>query len=167
MTIQEWGALGEMIGGIAIVFSLIYVGAQIRQNTKATKSATANATIATTTAWYTAIGNNKQSSTLMWNYFADPYPLSPEEKLQFVMNLHGLFMSFQNSYYLVTEGTLEKRIQESMTEVIVGVKDQPGFQLFWEQRKSIFFKEFRDYVESILITDRQVSVGLFKKLEPE
>ena len=166
MTIQEWGALGEMIGGIAIVFSLIYVGAQIRQNTKATKSATANATIATTTAWYTALGNNKQSSTLMWNCFADPNPLGPEEWFQFVVNLHGLFLSFENSYYLVTEGTLEKQIQESMTEVIIGVKDQPGFQLFWEQRKPIFFKEFRDYVESVLITDRQVSVGVYKKLEP-
>ena len=165
MTIQDLGALGEMIGGIAIIFSLIYVGAQIRQNTKATKSASANATIATTTAWYSAIGNNMQSSALMWNYFADPYSLSPEERLQFVMNFHGLFLSFQNCHYLVTEGTLEKRIEESMTEVLVGVKDQPGFEVFWEQRKSIFFKEFRDYVESILITNRQVSVGLFKKIE--
>jgi hypothetical protein len=165
MTIQELGALGEMIGGIAIILSLIYVGAQIRQNTKATKSATANATVATTTAWYSAVGNNKQSSTLMWNYLADPYSLSPEERFQFVMNFHGLLMSFQNSYYLVTEGTLDKRIEESITEAIVGIKDQPGFQLFWEQRKSIFFKEFRDYMESILITDRQVSVGLYKKIE--
>lgn len=98
MTIQELGALGEMIGGIAIILSLIYVGVQIRQNTKATKSATANATIATTTAFYTAIGNNKQSSTLMWNYFVDPNPLSPEEKFQCVMNFHALMLGFQNSY---------------------------------------------------------------------
>ena len=165
MTIQELGALGEMIGGIAIILSLIYVGAQIRQSAKATKSATANATIATIAAWYTAIGNNEQASTLMWNYMADPYSLSPEERFQFVMNFHAVFLSFQNSHYLVSEGTLDKRIEESITEVLVGVKDQPGFQVFWEQRKSIFFKEFRDYVESSLITDRQVSVGLYNKIE--
>ena len=104
-----------------------------------------------------------QSSALFWNYIADPSPLSPEEKFQFVMNLHGLFLSFQNSLYLVTKGTLDKQILESTTEVIVGVKDSPGFQLFWKQRKSIFFKEFQNYVESIIIEDRPVSEGLFVK----
>ena len=45
MTIQDWGAVGEIIGGIAIIISLIYVGLQIRQNTKATKVATSQAFI--------------------------------------------------------------------------------------------------------------------------
>jgi hypothetical protein len=36
MTIQDLGALGEMAGGLAIIVSLIYVGLQIKQNTKAT-----------------------------------------------------------------------------------------------------------------------------------
>ena len=34
MTIQEWGAIGEIIGGIAVVASLVYLAMQIRQNTK-------------------------------------------------------------------------------------------------------------------------------------
>ena len=29
MTLQEWGALGELIGGIGIIVSLIYVGADV------------------------------------------------------------------------------------------------------------------------------------------
>ena len=39
MTIQEMGALGEMIGGIAVVISLIYVGLQIRQNSNSVRAA--------------------------------------------------------------------------------------------------------------------------------
>lgn len=34
MTIQDLGALGDMVGGIAVVASLIYLAAQIRQNTQ-------------------------------------------------------------------------------------------------------------------------------------
>ena len=37
MSIQEWGAISEMVGAIAIVVSLIYVGVQLRQNTQATR----------------------------------------------------------------------------------------------------------------------------------
>jgi hypothetical protein len=35
MTLQDWGALGELVGGVAIIVSLIYVGLQIRQGTQA------------------------------------------------------------------------------------------------------------------------------------
>jgi hypothetical protein len=33
MTIQDWGAVGEIVGAIAVVASLIYLAIQIRQNT--------------------------------------------------------------------------------------------------------------------------------------
>ncbi len=33
MTIQEWGALGEVVGGVAVLVSLVYLAYQIRQNT--------------------------------------------------------------------------------------------------------------------------------------
>lgn len=34
MSIQDWGAIGEIIGAIAVVASLIYLAVQIRQNTR-------------------------------------------------------------------------------------------------------------------------------------
>jgi hypothetical protein len=35
MTIQDWGAIGEVIGALAVVVTLVYLGKQIRQNTVA------------------------------------------------------------------------------------------------------------------------------------
>ena len=34
MTIQDLGAIGDLLGGIAVVVTLIYLAVQIRQNTK-------------------------------------------------------------------------------------------------------------------------------------
>ncbi len=34
MTIQDWGAIGEIVGGVGVIVTLIYLAAQIRQNTK-------------------------------------------------------------------------------------------------------------------------------------
>ncbi len=34
MSIQDWGAIGEIVGALAVVASLIYLAAQIRQNTR-------------------------------------------------------------------------------------------------------------------------------------
>jgi len=34
MTIHDLGAIGELVGGIAVVVTLIYLATQIKQNTK-------------------------------------------------------------------------------------------------------------------------------------
>jgi hypothetical protein len=39
MNIMELGALGELVGGAAVIASLIYVGLQVRQNTQGVKEA--------------------------------------------------------------------------------------------------------------------------------
>ena len=35
MTMQDWGAIGEMVGALAVVVTLIYLAKQIRMNTHA------------------------------------------------------------------------------------------------------------------------------------
>ena len=51
---------------------VIIIGVQFKENTIATKSATANAANAITVSWYTETGNSEQSSQLLWDYIKDP-----------------------------------------------------------------------------------------------
>ena len=151
----------EILGAIGVILSLIFVGIQIRENNRATMSAMASASVDSISTWYVEIGNNDQSSALFYQYLANPDSLSPEQKFQAVMNIHGLFLLFQNTYYLANEGTLETQIQHTLTEAIVGVRDQPGLVLFWKQRRSIFLRGFQEHVDTILASDRTVSEGVF------
>ncbi len=50
MTIMELGAIGELVGGVAVVVSLIYVGLQLKQGTVATRSHAHQAEAANSTA---------------------------------------------------------------------------------------------------------------------
>ena len=45
MSLQEWGALGELVGGVAIIVSLLYVGVQIKLGNRETKAATLQAAL--------------------------------------------------------------------------------------------------------------------------
>ena len=40
MSIQDWGSIGELLAALATLATLIYLAAQVRQNTRALKSAT-------------------------------------------------------------------------------------------------------------------------------
>ena len=55
LSIQDMGAIGELIGAIAVVITLIYLASQIRQNTLAVKASTMQAlATATSEVWRNA-----------------------------------------------------------------------------------------------------------------
>ncbi len=165
-TLKKIALITEIIGGIAILISLIFVGVQFRENTIATKSATANAANAITVSWYTETGNSAQSSQLLWDYIKDPESMTTSaEKFQATILMHGLILSFQNNYYLANEGTLDQNVQKSLTTSISAIKNQPGWQEYWKNRESHFFVEFRDYMNSILTSDSEVYEGIYDTLK--
>jgi hypothetical protein len=45
MSLQDWGALGELVGGVAIIVSLIYVGLQIKHGNQEARATTLQATL--------------------------------------------------------------------------------------------------------------------------
>lgn len=159
--LEQVALIVEIIGGIIIMISLIFVGLQLKESTKATRSATAVTTVSELTSWYSNLGNSEQGSYVFWNFMTNPDSITPVERFQAIMNLHGILLTWQNSYYLVKEGTLDKRVQESLLEIINGVKNNPGFQIFWQSRKAIFLKEFQEYVEEIMATDKTNSEGIY------
>jgi hypothetical protein len=166
MPLEQLANIAEIFGMLIVAITLIYLTVQMRQNIRATRSATANDSVSMVSAWYTEIGNSEQSSALFYNAMADPEARTPEEWVQFVMLVHGIFLAFQNSYYLAREGTLDDRITQTINVAIVGIKDQPGFQLYWRQRKAIFYPEFQDYVETVMSSDHRVSEGIYKDINP-
>ena len=160
--LEQIALLVEIIGGIAIIISLIFVGLQLKESSKATRSATAATTVSELTSWYSNLGNSEQGSYVFWNFMTNPESITSVERFQAIMNLHGILLTWQNSYYLVKEGTLDKRVHESLLEIINGVKNNPGFHIFWEARKSIFLKEFQKYVEELMATDKLNSIGVYQ-----
>jgi len=163
--LKDIALVAEILGGIAILISLIFVGIQLNENTRETRSASATATISAMASWYADIGNNQQSSMLFYKFLAEPDSIPKAEKVQAIYNLHSMFLIFQNGYYLVKEGTLDPQILESLTVVIKGVRDQPGMIYYWNTRKTIFFEEFRGYVDEILETTDPISEGIYETVK--
>jgi len=161
LKLSDYAQIAEIISAFAIILSLFFIGFQLNDNAKATRSATANASVASLTAWYAGLGQNKQASANFFTAITNPDALTEEEWFQFTMHFHAAMLNFQNSYYLVEEGTLDNQIRDSMTSVIAAVKDQPGFLRYWKQRKPIFFPEFQTYVDAIIASNLKNSEGVY------
>ncbi len=163
--LSELALFAESVSAFALVLSLIFLGFQMNGNAQATRSATANASIASLTSWYSALGHSTEASHNFYTALTNPDATSTETWFQFTMQLHGAFLNFQNSFYLEAENTLDHTIRDSMTAVLAGVKNQPGFRRYWQQRRPIFYPEFQAYIDSIIASDMVNSIGVYPEVD--
>jgi hypothetical protein len=56
MSLQDWSNLAQVIGALAVVISLVYVGFQVKRNTGAVRSATSQAVHNNYADWYNEYG---------------------------------------------------------------------------------------------------------------
>jgi len=58
MKLEKWASIAEIVGAIAVVFSLMFVGFQIRQNTSAMYASTYDRILADLSAWRMGIATS-------------------------------------------------------------------------------------------------------------
>ncbi|MFT5841853.1 MAG: hypothetical protein ACI80L_000638 [Pseudohongiellaceae bacterium] len=162
MSLQDWAFIAEIVGGIAVIVSLIYVGLQVNDSTSAIRSAAASDATTAMQSWYLEMGRNRQASDIWFNAMTSPEPLPAHDEFQFMMSMHTAILGMQNSYLLSKEGTLDPEFREAVTTAIVAVKDLPGMERYWKQRKGFFHTGFAEYVDDLLARDAIETLDIYK-----
>ena len=52
--------------------------------------------------------------------------------------------------YLSQEGTLDFELQETLVNAVAGVREMPGFLMYWGQRRELFEPGFRAFVDNLI-----------------
>jgi len=162
MSLQDWGALGELIGGFAIIVSLIYVAVQIRQSTEATRVATSQ----------TFTDQYLRAITQLYDpAFSDIYRrglsgldnLQGSEKVSFIACI-AMFMRLHESFYIQEkDGAFDPRLFGPWTRVFVDLFANDGPREVLELRKHHYNAEFIDFLQDRLA--KVVSKDLYTKLD--
>jgi hypothetical protein len=160
MSIQEWAALAEITGAIAVVASLVYLAVQIRQNThelslslKSTELAAFERNVESGNRVREMFILNPEVSELYARGVKSYADLGDNEKLRFDMVLSNVFSALQGAYvrqltygndpanFAGSERTLDQLIRLS------GVRNwlnrsqpdwRPQFTSLVEQRVNLF-----------------------------
>lgn len=160
--LAELANIAEIIGAVAIIISLIYVGLQVNDNTAAVRSAASNDASVAMQTWYLEMGSNRQSADMWFNAMTSPKPLQTNDEFQFMMMMHACLLGMQNSFLLAEEGTLDAEFRESVTTALVAVKDLPGMARYWRQRRGFFNSGFAEYVDGLLAQEKIETLDMYK-----
>jgi len=147
MTLSELGNLGEAIGGIAVLVSLVYLAIQIRQNTKATRASTL---LGLTNAWQDYLLQAIQPSMvdLLQNSARDPEGMSRSDLLRFFLLTRIIFRRFENDFLQFESGTFDTGSWEGYRNAFVqDVLALPAFRAMWKQQRDSYAPGFVRFVD--------------------
>ncbi len=151
MTLEQYANLFEIVGGAIVVITLIFLVIQLRQNTRAVRSATVLGSHNTTLTIYGMLVEDSMIEVLVKG-MPRPAELTPVEKAKFHAFWTATLQNYQQTFFQIRAGTYEKSLYEGWWQVLRDNFLSPGFELHWEQRKFILSREFQTFVEHEVLT---------------
>jgi hypothetical protein len=161
MDLQDLGAVGDLIGGVAVVVSLIYVAHQIRQNSRQieanSRHVEASMYYATNDAFYRWFAQLAQDEGLasLWRRALAGEDLSPDELMRAHALIAMLFLSYENNFKQSQLGAVKRATFEIGKLDIARLMARPVVQAWWgRQGAGLLTPEFRAAIESLVTETR-------------
>lgn len=143
-------SLGEVVGAIAVVVSLIYLAAQVRQSTRAQRLENSSRILDRTAAMQAALSRDPAMSVLFSKGVSDPSTLSPQERIQFTWAMYEFFGALEFMFLAARENSIADEIWQRWSSAAAWWLTFPGVQAWWEVRPIPFAESFSTYVQSLL-----------------
>lgn len=146
---MDWtviGALGELVGAVAVVVSLIYLSRQVRQNTRALRTANAATVKQNFQTIARAFITDRGASDIVLRALKRD-KLSPAEKLSAYAWFFDLLKSGELAYSQYISEDLDKEVWDASLQFFLAYWTTPGMREYWQDRRHAFIPEFRDAMD--------------------
>ena len=107
MSLQELGNIGELVGGLAVLASLVYLALQIRQNTTSVRAAT-SASISESLSHFTELLSSQPELARIWVKARAEYDsLNEHERQSFLFAVNTYMRRLENAFYQRARGFVD------------------------------------------------------------
>lgn len=148
MTLADLADIGQVVGSFAVVASLIFVGLQVHQNTKATKATALQMNADYWLTYFTVLANRQ---------FGDVYSkgalgrreLESAEFGQFFFLCRATFMGCENQHHQYLSGLLSEDAYRGYEATIrEQIAAFPGVRAMWQLVRHTYGREFATFLDA-------------------
>jgi len=146
-TLEYWALIAEIAGAIAVVMSVIYLGVQVRANTKVLRSQAHFNALSLAQRPFEIVIENEGLSKILNTAFTTPGRLSPEEWIRCGNYMFMQFNAWEYLFYQHRDDSIPKELwagADSYFKQLIETK--PGYARFWSEFETSFDEPFRSYV---------------------
>ncbi len=159
MNWEALGAIGEILGSLVVVVSLIYVARQIRQNTEQSKLASSHAVDTSNMLAFDPI-YLAENSKIWTEGHANPDSLDQHERHIFNMLMARILTtSFNTTSYHHARGMLEDELYKPNVEYFGAMVSSPGGRAWYSTHKHLLHPEAREALENVMAREQQTGAN--------
>ena len=146
MSVSELGSLGEFIGSIAVLITLIYLTLQIRQNTNAVQGSNEKQMTSETLDFVKQIVTDNELRDL-WHRVATDQPMDADDRLRYLWLMAYWFTMCEGWYRLHQRGLVSEDAWKARLTDAIAYLQPPMVADWWDANAASLSKDFRLYVE--------------------
>jgi hypothetical protein len=143
-------AIGQIVGAVAVVVSLVYLGRQIRQGARASLAQTE---LEATRMWseYHARVAHSPDMARIWDYgHTKPEEMSEQDRQRFIWLVAEYFFLVEGLFNQHTRGFLSPGTWSAHERTIAGALENPIVLEWWRSRVSPYSGDFVRHVNGLI-----------------
>ncbi|MGQ0559340.1 MAG: hypothetical protein ACT4OE_07120 [Sphingosinicella sp.] len=149
MTLEQASLLAQIVSAIAVIASLIFVGVQLRQNTRAVRASTSQAHSAVYHAIVATIIEQPDFARIVRQTLVAPQSCDEDDWVRFVAWASALFRFYESSRVQWLRGQLDDEHWQTIERQIRSLAAQPGIQAWWNLRRDWHSTSFQSWFEGL------------------
>jgi len=150
MDLATLANLGEFVGGLVVMVSLVYLAHQVRQNTISLRTENYARILDRMSKIQSQIAIDRDLNRIVSIGSQDPGTLTPSERIRFTWAMYELIGAGEFMFHQGQGDTLPADVWERWKATIVWWLSFPGIRAWWAARPSPFSKSFEAFVDEVI-----------------
>lgn len=143
------GAIGEIVGAIAVVATLVYLARQMKINTAAVNRSATQAVLTGRGEATRFLASDSEISDLLWKGAENPDGLSEAEWGRFFLIVGAITRPLELAFLDFEDGHMSEELWQGQRNTIEFWFATPGYRRWLEEYGQTLYPRFRQYIDQI------------------
>ena len=149
MSLEQASFVAQIVSAAAIIASLLFVGVQLKQATRAMRNSSSQAHSAIYSGVISTIIDNGEFASIWRRGLADPATLNEDEWIRFIACASTQFRFFESSRVQWLNGQLDGEHWQNIEAQVTSFAAQPGIRAWWKIRRGWHSGAFQSWFEAL------------------
>jgi len=164
--LEGLGNIGEFIGAIGVVVSLVYLARQMIQNTASVRAGSFNAMVENSIRLLEHAFRDSEFADFLARAERDPSALTAQERIRWDAYMTAVYRHFGNLQYAHRVGTLDRQMWDAYRATLKEHLRAPSWAEWFERHRHLFSEALGEQVDETLAELAAESGEPPKRLRP-
>jgi len=159
MSWEAVNAISQLVGSIAVVFSVLYLALQVHRSTRVARLATQDSAATALRDVTKPLMENAELERIWRVGLEDLSALSVEDRARFFHAAYQFLKAFETIHFHYVYGLMDKQLWDGWHGLLRHYIIAPGIAHYWKLRPEVFSERFRKFVDTLEPPTNQRTVG--------